>query len=65
MRKTAPLFAIITSLLAGCVEEDAPAPVILGGDRDAHGCIPSAGYQWSEAEQACIRPWEHNVQTGN
>ena len=29
-----------------------------GGDRDAHGCIPSAGYKWCEEEKKCVRPWE-------
>lgn len=31
---------------------------LLGGDRDEHGCIPSAGYIWCEELQECIRPWE-------
>ena len=31
---------------------------IVGGDRDSHGCIPSAGYTWCEAKQKCIRSWE-------
>ena len=30
----------------------------LGGDRDAHGCIGSAGYVWCEIRQECIRSWE-------
>jgi len=29
----------------------------VGGDRDAHGCIGSAGYQWCEHSQRCERPW--------
>ncbi len=33
---------------------------ILGGDRDEHGCIPSAGYTWCEAKQKCLREWEEN-----
>jgi hypothetical protein len=33
---------------------------LLGGDRDEHGCIPSAGYSWCEAKQKCIRPWEES-----
>lgn len=32
---------------------------MVGGDKDAHGCIPSAGYSWNEAAQECQRPWEH------
>lgn len=33
-------------------------PQRVGGDRDAHGCIGSAGYQWCEHSQRCERPWE-------
>jgi len=29
-----------------------------GSDRDAHGCIPSAGYQWCAREKQCVRAWE-------
>ncbi len=32
-----------------------PAP---GSDRDAHGCIPSAGYAWCARSNQCERPWE-------
>ncbi|MFH0804102.1 MAG: MliC family protein [Candidatus Zambryskibacteria bacterium] len=31
---------------------------IVGGDRDAHGCLGSAGYSWCQAKQLCIRTWE-------
>jgi hypothetical protein len=31
---------------------------IVGGDKDEHGCIGSAGYQWNEPIGACIRSWE-------
>jgi len=31
---------------------------IVGGDKDAHGCIGSAGYMWCEAKQKCLRAWE-------
>jgi hypothetical protein len=30
----------------------------VGGDRDAHGCIGSAGYSWCDAKQKCLRIWE-------
>jgi hypothetical protein len=33
----------------------------VGGDRDAHGCIGSAGYRWCASMSKCIRPWEHNL----
>lgn len=29
-----------------------------GSDRDKHGCIGSAGYQWSQVQQKCIRIFE-------
>ena len=35
---------------------------LLGGDRDEHGCIPSAGYVWCEKLQKCIRPWEEKCE---
>lgn len=31
---------------------------IVGGDRDTHGCIISAGYSWNETKQRCVREWE-------
>lgn len=31
---------------------------LLGGDKDAHGCVGSAGYQWCEIKQKCLRSWE-------
>jgi hypothetical protein len=34
------------------------APQLVGGDKDAHGCIGSAGYSWCEIKQQCLRPWE-------
>lgn len=33
----------------------------VGGDRDGHGCIASAGYTWSEVQKDCIRLWEKGV----
>lgn len=37
---------------------DSIAPPKPGGDRDAHGCIPSAGYTWSAVKNKCIRIFE-------
>jgi hypothetical protein len=65
MRTTAPLFLSTAALLIGCSD---PAPVepltaekltpAVGSDRDAQGCIPSAGYRWCSATNHCERPWE-------
>ncbi len=32
--------------------------VIVGGDRDVHGCIGSAGYSWCQIKNKCLRIWE-------
>lgn len=37
---------------------DSRPAAMLGSDRDAHGCIGSAGYSWCAREQRCVRPWE-------
>lgn len=29
----------------------------VGGDRDKHNCIPSAGYSWSQSRKECVRIW--------
>lgn len=45
-------------------EEEVVLPVdsnntqIVGGDRDIHGCIGSAGYSWCQAKEKCLRVWE-------
>ena len=49
-------------ILAACSTPPAPQPdrpsmPIVGGDRDAHGCIGSAGYLWCEKQRQCVRPW--------
>lgn len=32
-----------------------------GADRDVHGCIPSAGYVWSDAQARCLRLFEDGL----
>jgi hypothetical protein len=43
----------------------AQKPAAPGSDRDEHGCIASAGYQWCEAEKECVRPWELAARIGS
>ncbi|MCG2822674.1 MAG: hypothetical protein L6364_03150, partial [Desulfobulbaceae bacterium] len=50
-----PLLFFVVLVLGGCAGSTAG---LLGSDRDAHGCIGSAGYTWCEAKQKCIRAWE-------
>ncbi len=44
-------------------EFDSNEDILVGGDRDSHGCIPSAGYSWCEEKQKCLRVWEEDCDT--
>ncbi len=33
----------------------------VGGDKDSHGCIASAGYEWSAIRDECIRIFEKGI----
>lgn len=35
-------------------------PELIGGQKDEHGCLPSAGYSWCEQKQKCLRTWEES-----
>lgn len=57
-------------LLASCgsgrgkqaeVTGSAADSVVVGNDKDEHGCMTSAGYTWSEVQKDCIRLWEKGV----
>jgi hypothetical protein len=57
MKKLFPLIASAV-LAAQFLTAHAADPVRrAGGDKDVHGCIPSAGYQWCEMKQKCLRWW--------
>ena len=45
-------------------EPVAPVDRVVGGDRDVHGCIASAGYQWCERAKRCVRSWELAKEAG-
>jgi hypothetical protein len=38
---------------------------IIGGDRDAHGCLAAAGYLWNASAKRCMRPWSGETQDRN
>lgn len=40
------------------IEEPPVDEPIVGGDKDEHGCIGSAGYIWCEPKEKCLRVWE-------
>lgn len=47
---------LIILSVAACTQPAPPSAV--GADRDAHNCIGSAGYTWSQTRQSCLRVWE-------
>lgn len=61
------LAALGVAVLAACQtprEVPASAEVLPGSDRDAQGCIASAGYSWCERSGQCERPWELAAKAG-
>ncbi|WP_412850816.1 hypothetical protein ACL0VS_01670 [Chryseobacterium sp. PMSZPI] len=34
---------------------------VLGGDKDVHGCIGSAGYTYSQIKNKCVRVFEQKI----
>jgi hypothetical protein len=46
-------------------EFDVCPQAIVGGDKDVHGCIGSAGYTWCQAKQKCLRTWEEKCEITN
>jgi membrane-bound inhibitor of C-type lysozyme len=61
MKKSILVVSLIALFAAGIffvfrVNTDIPRAI--GGQKDAHGCLPGAGYSWCEAKHSCIRVWE-------
>ena len=56
------LFIIGIAIFAGAgywyYQNQTKSPELIGGQKDAHGCLIPAGYSWCEAKQKCLRPWE-------
>ncbi len=69
MKKTI-LLALLAAAAVACgtskkATSTSPAPVVsatsspmVGGQKDAHGCLTGAGYTWSVVRNDCIRTWE-------
>ncbi|AWH54085.1 hypothetical protein C1924_13295 [Stenotrophomonas sp. ESTM1D_MKCIP4_1] len=53
-----PVLALASCAHPAPVGPPAAATPAVGSDRDAHGCIGSAGYQWCQRSGRCERPWE-------
>jgi hypothetical protein len=57
-RRDVVVMALTAGLTACAVQAPDTDTMTPGSDRDAHGCIPSAGYAWCARTQQCERPWE-------
>ena len=61
MKKLLLPATFLIACLCGCDsshDSNTEQPGMTGSDRDEHGCIGSAGYQWCERTNQCERPWE-------
>ncbi len=55
-------FALFMFLsLSACKGQKPDGTPTVGGDSDQHGCIGSAGYQWSALRGECIRLFEAGI----
>ena len=54
----APVAALPVAMVTTSSPATTSSAPLVGNDRDAHGCIGSAGYTWCEAKQKCLRVWE-------
>lgn len=54
-RYTISALILVLLFAFGCAPvEEKP----IGGQRDEHGCLTAAGYQWCPSKQKCLRAWE-------
>lgn len=55
-------FIVVLSafFMGACSQKKAIMSV--GEEKDSHGCLSSAGYQWSEVRKDCIRIFENGIQ---
>lgn len=65
MNKKTALLIFFIFLLFSCsgTRTAKQSEVVAGNDRDSHGCIGSAGYEWCEVLNDCIRIFEKGVRT--
>lgn len=52
------VFLTLCMICCKSVSKESSKNQLIGGHRDAHGCLSAAGYQWSEIKQECVRIFE-------
>lgn len=50
---------MVLAVVVGCKTKE--KNITIGGNKDAHGCLTSAGYTWSELQKKCVRPFEVGI----
>jgi hypothetical protein len=53
IKKIIFILLLILVVVAGCEKERT-----IGGEKDEHGCLIAAGYQWCPSTEKCQRMWE-------
>lgn len=58
---------VLLTLIFGCtqINQRDNNTQLIGGDKDAHGCLIAAGYSWCEAKNKCLRIWEEQCSDTN
>jgi hypothetical protein len=62
IRSNCPYTSLCINNKCNVVCPEYKASNIVGGDRDIHGCIGSAGYSWCEIKNKCLRVWEEKCE---
>lgn len=62
MKKTILYFSLVVFFTSCANNKNTSSAPKTGNDRDAHNCISSAGYTWSELKNNCVRSWEVGIQ---
>lgn len=58
MKKLLILTLPLVLALGSCTANNKANTTVTGNDRDKHGCIPSAGYSWSNVKGKCVKVFE-------
>jgi hypothetical protein len=62
LRRSSIIGLLVLLASSGAQAASLVGPV--GGTRDAHGCLPAAGYTWCARIRQCVRPWEFAAKKG-
>ena len=62
MKKTILHLSLVVFITSCAINKNNSTIRKIGGDRDTHNCISSAGYTWSELKNDCVRSWEVGIQ---